>query len=214
MSVLFRSRGDACCQLGHAATKMMIVTSSPALVLAEWLCATAPRRPDALTHLKLQKLAFYAYGALLAHDIDSDLGDVEFQAWPHGPVSTEIYSHFASYGAAPLPADPSSAAVSERCAAVIADTVAVYGRLTAWQIREESHLEEPWVEVFDGRRDVPIPTERLRQHFRSKFTTGKVRFPERLFGGSSLQLDRIPVPEFSTLHDMAVGVERILGSAP
>lgn len=186
---------------------------SPAIRLADWLCSNTPARPDALTHLKLEKLAFYSYGALLALDLDGELGDVQFQAWKHGPVAPKINSKYGSFkGGEALPfVEYPHEPFSERAAAAMRDVINVYGRLTGWQLREESHLERPWCEHFDGALNKEIPKEDLRRHFKKKFASPGVRFPERLFGASSLLLDRIPVPTFRSLSEMSMAATRILG---
>ncbi len=184
--------------------------------LAAWVIARGvPHSPrvGALTHLKLQKLCFYAYGALLAEDLEHEGGTVTFEAWPHGPVSPAVYTAYRSCGADPIgqaQGTPTKfSAAAERC---LDDVLNVYGRLTAWALREESHLEAPWMSTFDPDRKVPIAEARLRTHFKAKFAEGAtVAFPERLFGGSSFRLDRIPVPTFSSLRAMSEATTRILG---
>lgn len=182
--------------------------------LSDWLRAFVPARPDALTHLKLQKLAFYAHGAMLAFDMDRETGPLEFQAWKHGPVAPSIHARFKGCGAEPvgrpLPWEdtPRFSLPTED---ILSCIVNVYGRMTAWQLREESHAEAPWREAFDGTPSVVMRTERLRSHFKAKFVCGVVHFPERLFGTSSMALDRIPVPTFETLVDMSRVTTRILG---
>lgn len=194
--ISFRSERD------HAA--------EPALELARWLCAFAPPQPDALTHLKLQKLAFYCYGGLLAFGLDAELGDVAFEAWKHGPVAPAVYDEFYSYGRAPLPPMPPPE-LSPRAERVMRTVLNVYGRLTAWQLREESHSEEPWRATYSDTCRASLPKSDLRAHFEEKFCGPKVHFPEQLFGASSLLLDRIPVPTFSSLFEMSQAVTRILG---
>lgn len=42
--------------------------------------------PDVITHLKMQKLVYYAQGIHLCYT-NKPLFDEEIQAWPHGPVA-------------------------------------------------------------------------------------------------------------------------------
>jgi uncharacterized phage-associated protein len=185
----------------------------PALVLADWICASAPAQPDPLTHLKLQKLSFYCYGGLLAFGLENAIGDVRFQAWKHGPVSPVVYEHYRAFGAAPLPRASKKLALAAQSETVMGHVLNVYGRLTAWQLREESHEEGPWPSTFDGTHGREIEKDDLARFFREKFAGPVVRFPERLFGASSLMLDRIPVPSFSSLEEMSGAATRILGEA-
>jgi uncharacterized phage-associated protein len=186
--------------------------SIAANTLTSWIRSTAPDRPEPLTHLKLQKLAYYCYGALLAFDCEETVGFLEFEAWKHGPVSPAIYELFkeyanASIGRAPKPFIASSAE------AHLYDVMNVFGRMSAWQLREESHLTNtPWRKSYDGVRGRVISPDVMRSHFRQMFTS-PVSLPERLFGCSSMQLDRIPVPTFASLREMSQAVTRIFGDA-
>lgn len=190
-----------------------LASSAGSLILTQWIRATAPEQPDFLTHLKLQKLAYYCYGALLAFDCEFEVGPIEFQAWKHGPVSPAIFKNYKEYNNKPIGrvSKPSLPHVPE---SHLRDIMNVFGRMTAWQLREESHMEKtPWRDTYNGLPDQTIGENLLRRHFRAMFAGPVVRFPERLFGSSSLELDRIPVPRFRTLHEMSDAVTRILGDA-
>lgn len=106
--------------------------------LALRIAALAPSKPDRLTHLKLQKLVFYAYGACLAFNEEKEVGaDITFEAWEHGPVCRPIWASYRQFGSNPLPpfsvkGQPYSPSVEE----VLAEVVDVYGLLSAWQLRQ------------------------------------------------------------------------------
>lgn len=188
-----------------------LASSAGGLTLAHWIRATAPERPDHLTHLKLQKLAYYCYGALLAFGREDAIGPIEFQAWKHGPVSPAIYKAYKEYESRPIDRAPKPD-LEPSVESHLCDVMNVFGRMTAWQLREESHLEKtPWRNTYDGSLDRAIDEDLLRDHFREMFAGPIVRFPERLFGSSSLELDRIPVPRFGTLHEMSNAASRIFG---
>jgi len=59
------------------------MSGNAAIRLAEWVLSELKEPP---THLKLQKLCFYAYGFGLAEGHEEELGTVQFEAWKHGPV--------------------------------------------------------------------------------------------------------------------------------
>lgn len=185
---------------------------APAMRLAAWTLTRAAAKPDAMTHLKLQKLVFYAYGALLAFDLDDEIGAIPFEAWKHGPVSPALYQQYAGFKRDALPRPSGVVELSARTEGVLGDVLNVYGRLTAWQLREESHAEAPWRETYrEGAPHTPIPASLLRDHFRAKLRGGSIAFPEQLFGGSSFLLDRIPVPRFESFAAMSAATTRILG---
>lgn len=189
--------------------------ASAALGLAAWVMARLARAGGAVpgTHMELGALCFYAYGALLAEGLEMETGEIAFEASARGPVPPVIHAAHGARGAEPLlePCGPASA-FSERARGCIDDVVNVYGRLLGRGLREEARFEAPWASTPEQDRRVPIPTSRLRDHFKARFGAGeRVEFPERLFGTSSLRLDRGAVPTFGSLREMSEAVTRILG---
>lgn len=177
---------------------------STATHLADWIRAELPEQHHPLTHLKLQKLSFYCFGCALAFDFEHDLGELTFRAWDHGPVNLDIWHQFRDRGSSPIPAlsrdevEPYSE-TSERH---LRDILTVYGRLDAWSLRQESHLEQPWKDAHKAGRGV-IPNDALRTHFRGKFAGPNVAYPEYLSLASSFALDGIPTIGHRSLHDLA-----------
>jgi uncharacterized phage-associated protein len=180
---------------------------SSALDLATWIRAHLEYRDDALTHLKLQKLAFYCYGAALAFEFDREIGIVPFEAWGHGPVSPEIYSEFRGYGREKIDFVPAGLApkYSAHASSRLHEVLSVYGVLDAWALRQESHLEQPWRDASLGQ---VISRQAITNHFRKKFITGPIRPPEQLQFASSFALDGIPVRGFATLQHLAESVRK------
>jgi uncharacterized phage-associated protein len=167
--------------------------------LAHWVLQNAPYQ-RAVTHLKLQKLLFYCYGAAAAYDLEAGIGPVVFLAWEHGPVNREVYDEFRSYGAAPIPPPPVPVLYSPELFGVLTDAIRVYGVLDAWSLREQSHREQPWSTTPQGSVINPMA---LKAHFKAKFAHGAVTYPEYLGDVGGLRLDRIPVRRFATLRDLA-----------
>jgi uncharacterized phage-associated protein len=171
--------------------------------LALWIRHSVP----GVTHLKLQKLAFYSYGIAAAFDLEQAIGDVAFEAWEHGPVCRHIYSQYRPYQASELPApsEPSPSypeAVESKLRAV----VGVYGRLDAWSLRQQSHLEKPWLDAWSARQQPAgseIPLEAVRKHFASKFAADRVEYPEYVLRTASYALDGVPVRRFQSIEDLA-----------
>jgi uncharacterized phage-associated protein len=175
-----------------------------ALYLAEWIRG---RFAHPLTHLKLQKLCFYCYGAALAFECKG-VGSIEFQAWKHGPVNLDVWNKYREFGSAPVaPPEFRHDGYENHTFGVLDCALKIYGRLTAWQIREESHLEGPWARAFAEQR--AIAEDELRAHFTQKFRGQSVALPANLVGSSSLSLDRIPVHRYPSFADMAEAVSRI-----
>lgn len=179
-----------------------------ALHLAEWVRWRSQRQGE-MTHLKLQKLVFYAYGAALAHELDDELGMIPFEPWEHGPVCRPVWDEYRGYGSDEIPAPVAAPRpYSPRLESHLADVVDVYGLMTAWALRCETHLEAPWLRAHDARAPRIDPTE-LRQHFTRKFRSG-ASLPVHLGGSVSAQLDFIPVARFPSLRAMADAVRATL----
>ncbi len=184
--------------------------STGALKLAQWIVGKQPP----LTHLKLQKLVFYCYGAACAFDFVDELGaPVQFAAWKHGPVSADVYDHYKAWGRNEIPSNEIAPEFSEQATAHLEDVVAIYGRLTPWQIRSQSHLEEPWVDAYPGPglRSAAISDSAIRRHFQ-RIYVDYVTVPEFLGRGSSFSLDGMPVARFSSLAALATSLPPTSGS--
>lgn len=155
---------------------------------------------ESITPLKLQKLMFYGYGAALAYGEPTP--DIEFLHWKHGPVCQAVYEHFKHHGSNPLPATNGG----PRLRGAARDAVSVYGHLSAWQLREESHLEAPWLDTAPGES---INRESIRAHFERKFCGPAVEAPKNLPGMWSLAADGFRLLSAPTLGELASALERL-----
>ncbi len=68
-----------------------------------WLAANEPEE-EPVTHMRLQKLLYYAQGWALASRGEG-LFAGEIQAWRHGPVTPGVYATFKKYGGGTIGAD-------------------------------------------------------------------------------------------------------------
>ena len=162
-----------------------------------------------VTHLKLQKLVFYCYGAVLAFDLEQEVGDdVRFEAWEHGPVCRTVWETYRTHGGNPIERPQGTPpSYSPRVEEVLADVLAVYGGLAPWALRQQSHLEEPWKATYAARTPGIDPAT-LKAYFKQRLTTGKVRAPEYLLQSWSLAVDGIPEPTYPSLDALARIVRR------
>jgi uncharacterized phage-associated protein len=165
----------------------------------------------ALTHLKLQKLSFYCYGAALAFNRDDEVGnDISFQAWDHGPVNVELWREYKNYGATPIPASLDfTPTYSRETENELIDILSIYSRLDAWSLRNQSHLEAPWQRAYDEKLP-EIDKDELRKHFIKKFHA-PVRFPEYLLRASNFAIDGIPLCEYRDIRHLAESVRQAFG---
>lgn len=140
--------------------------------MANWflLWADLQEGDDAgLTNLKLQKLLYYAQGHFLA-DHDEPLFDDRIYAWAHGPVVKSEYHRLKTYGNGAIDVDEAVPDdfnwddyrdVEDHLIAVWN----TYGKYAAWALREKTHKEAPWLDAFNGERNVEITHDALRDFF-------------------------------------------------
>ena len=123
---------------------------------------------DPITHLKLQKLVYYAQGYHLAI-WGKPLFDDRFQAWAHGPVCPALWREYKDYGGDPIPPDPhfDPASIPSRIAAFLDEVYDVFGQYTAWRLRQMTHNEPTW--QMAGPNGI-ITDESMRNYF-SAFVT-------------------------------------------
>lgn len=166
--------------------------------LAAWILTNSPP----MTHLKLQKLCFYAYGALCAFELDSEVGLIEFSAWKHGPVSPVVYEKYAPFVREELEAQDAPSHLSKEAEELLRDVLEVYGPLSAWELRHQSHLEGPWI---DTAQPEVIPTELIRSHFR-KVHREPGPAPVYATWGALHSIDGLPVVTYDGIRELAEGL--------
>jgi uncharacterized phage-associated protein len=175
--------------------------------LAYFILQNAPIKGD-LSPLKLQKLLFYTYGAALAFDYEDVVGVVEFEAWKHGPVNPVSYELFKGYKGNPIEQSAkwkNGGVFAESVPRELQDALYIYGLVTPWGLREETHLEQPWIDVYknglgEGER---LCQNALKAHFQSKFCGNRVHAPQNLVGAGSFRIDGIPLVPYPSLRALA-----------
>lgn len=172
-----------------------------ALTLARWIVG---HHSEQVTHLKLQKLAFYSFGAALAFNQQAELGAIAFEAWEHGPVNRQIWAEYRGFGREPLARPTKLPSYGAALTQTLHDVLDVYGSMSATALRNESHREAPWEDLYkQGRLGAVIEQSALRAHFAEKLRPGAVKIPGELLRSWSFAVDRIPLQGYASLHDLA-----------
>jgi uncharacterized phage-associated protein len=102
---------------------------------------------DPITHMKLQKLVYYAQGFSLAL-YGQPLFSEPLEAWEHGPVCPILYQNYKEFLANPIKTDKTLDTVSQEFSldqlTVMNLTIRLCGPSTALQLRNMSHADNSW----------------------------------------------------------------------
>jgi uncharacterized phage-associated protein len=152
---------------------------------------TAARAADSqITHMKLQKLAYFAHGWHLALTGGDPLIREGIEAWRYGPVVYSIYRAFRDSGKAPITElapvlifrdgevqrETPTIAEEDYASAVINRVWDQYGGYSAEDLSRMTHAPgTPWHRVFTECGGVldfhaDIPDELIRAYFSERLT--------------------------------------------
>jgi uncharacterized phage-associated protein len=147
-----------------------------AIEVANWFIAKAAESGDLITHLKVQKLLYYAEAWTLTL-IDKELFEEQMQAWAHGPVVPEVFQEFKKYGwsSLPVPQEQKIPKISPEAEDVLLQVFDAYGDLPAKTLEEMTHKDEPWIKArggvsFEERCEVVIPKTQIHEFFKNKYS--------------------------------------------
>lgn len=130
---------------------------------------------EGLTHLKLQKLLYYAQGLSLAIN-DKKIFDDKIYAWIHGPVVKSVYDILKKFGRNEI-----NVKLTDNDLKLIEDiendsdtsnilnlTYDNYGIYTAWQLRQMTHeAGGPWEETVRTKgMDKEITDSLIENYFK------------------------------------------------
>nr|WSY53818.1 DUF4065 domain-containing protein [Streptomyces sp. NBC_00886] len=102
--------------------------------------------------MKLQKLCYYSQAWSLVWD-EEPLFDDRIEAWQNGPVVRSLYAqHRGQYTVSTWPSGDASNLTPDQQASIDA-VLGAYSKLTAQQLSDLTHSEQPWIRA---RADVPV----------------------------------------------------------
>lgn len=112
--------------------------------IANWFICNIDREAgDSITHLKLQKLIYYAQAWSLTI-YEKSLFPDEFEAWTHGPVIPSLYNEYKRYGYDAIPACDCDISINEEVEKLLKDVQDIYGQKSGKYLEELTHEEPPW----------------------------------------------------------------------
>jgi Uncharacterized phage-associated protein len=104
---------------------------------------------EAITHLKLQKLVYYAQGYHLAVFGEALFAD-SIEAWVHGPVCPVLYNTYRFYGYSEIPAPKGIPNIPDNAKVIIDMAWDVFGQYEGPDLERFTHQEEPWIRAREG----------------------------------------------------------------
>lgn len=138
------------------------------LDVAAYLLRQAEEDGTVVTHLKLQKLCYYAQGYSLALMSDP-MFDEPIEAWEHGPVIRALWDTYKHYRRRPIPAAEHDVEIEPWRTRLLDETFRRYGWMTAWDLRNRTHDELPWREAwFEEGEDAHLSHDSMRDFFRAQ----------------------------------------------
>jgi uncharacterized phage-associated protein len=137
-----------------------------------FLSKSIPNTPRAITHLKLQKLIYYAQGWYLGFTGNA-LFDQDIEAWVHGPVSPDLYQVYKMYGSNeiyPEKFDNSHSVFTQLQLDILDAVWEAYGEYSGKYLEESTHQELPWLEArghleHDEHSNNVISIDTMREYF-------------------------------------------------
>lgn len=122
-------------------------------IASYFLSLHRPNQRWEISHLKLQKLVFYAQAYSLVSQNGLPLFKDDFEAWEHGPVCRSLYYGYVQYGYNEIPQ------ISRSLDPVVVDMLDKvwrhYGSKSAKELEQMTTNESPWIEARrrgDARR--------------------------------------------------------------
>lgn len=156
------------------------------LAVANYFIDLATRSGSPPTHMKIQKLLFFAHGWHLALT-DQPLLDEIIQAWKWGPVVPNVYQEFKTAGRSPITTKGTELVSTSQGLMWIAPEIndptgyvpallnkiwEVFGPYTGLQLSEMTHAQgTPWKTVVDActsglTLNCPISDDLIKSYFK------------------------------------------------
>lgn len=121
--------------------------------IAKWFINHADRSAgDDMTHLKLQKLIYFAQAWHLAN-LNRPLFEEDMQAWTHGPVVPSVWQAYRSHQWGSIPPLDGEPDVDKNVAGYLDTIYEKYGKFSAKALERLTHEHEPWKLT---RGDLPL----------------------------------------------------------
>ncbi|MGH1035743.1 Panacea domain-containing protein [Bacillus cereus] len=110
---------------------------------------SVPGTDKEITHLKLQKLVYYAEAMYMKINKEH-LFNEDFQAWVHGPVCPELYYCYNNFGSSTIPPVNNKPIIDEKYTRVLDIAWLLFGDKDGKYLENKTHQESPWINARKG----------------------------------------------------------------
>ena len=121
---------------------------------------------EGITNMKLQKLCYYAQGLALVK-LHRPLFSDDIEHWQHGPVVPALWREYKGYGSRLIPIPDRALGeglLDDETRRLLDQVIINYGPLSAWELRNKSRSEPPWIDTPDG---CAITHQKMRSYFQT-----------------------------------------------
>lgn len=146
------------------------------MVAKYFLSRSTPNTDYSITHLKLQKLVYYAQAWHVAlNGSENPLFEDRIAAWVHGPVCRALYEEFKKYGRFEIEPEEFPMELNEEENKKKLETLKMvwdnYGEYDGKFLEALTHQELPWIEAREGYKenesgDVTISLESMESFYK------------------------------------------------
>jgi uncharacterized phage-associated protein len=125
---------------------------------------------DPVSHLKLQKLCYYAeayYWAIYNRPLTGE----PFEAWTHGPVSRRLWNSYKDRGWEPICEPTDKPDLPQEITKYLDEIAEVFFGYNAFQLERITHHDEPWKKARGGlpieaKCENPISPASMREYYK------------------------------------------------
>ena len=135
--------------------------------VAKWLLYEAKRQGVIVTHMKLQKLLYYAQAYVIGMTGEK-LFDDNIEAWQHGPVTPNVYYEYSKYGSSVIPCIE-DIKVPDGISPLISFIVREKGSYSAYELSNMTHKGTAWREAIENPQSKVISEKMIDKDFVSEF---------------------------------------------
>lgn len=136
-----------------------------------------------ISHLKLQKLAYYCQGYHLALH-NEPLFNAPICAWKHGPVVPGLFHDYKVYGEGFIAIPTGHDYLAELTGSilqVVDFVIGKLGRIGAWELVAKTHQEKPWLSHCNSNTHLPDQREINHQELKDFFSMEVVKVQDTAF---------------------------------